>query len=770
MRLKGYWHMPAFGLAAAILSAIHGTLFFYAAAVCWAVVLVGIRRVPVLPAMLLFCVLFFFHFSLPAGTSPENQPLLTKKHSEKQFKGKIVSNVNVTGKAVRFAYLLENTPYSVQVVYFPQSDEELPQTFLKAAHHGAACILRGEWSQPEPATNPGQFDFASYARKQGFSSQIRLTSPSEITCSGRSLLSRLHEIRSVLSSSADRKLNPDTAAWLNALVLGDASALDDETTALFQRWGLSHLLAISGLHVGIILAFLYMLLVKTGMVTRERAEWALAVFLPIYAVVAGGAPSVWRAGLMAAAAILLKKQGYRLASADIISLVFLCLAAVNPNIVYHIGFQLSFFVAFGIMLSQQWIAAAESALIRLFRISFAAQMMIIPLQISYFYELQPLSIAVNTLIVPYFSLFVIPLMFVLLLFMLLPIPQFLFAFIEKTFSFCQHAVLSGLKTADHYLDSPLIPGELALGSAICYMILFVLFMHLAEKESRTNAFFMGLAMTALLLLNGLQPYLSSQGRVTMLDIGQGDAFVIELPYRSGVIMIDAGARFSFPDMEATDKVHREVLGPYLKSRGIRQIDALFLSHEDLDHDGSVPFLMNDIKVKEMVTGPYYKPSEDIAVAVKKHGVRTTVLGSGEKIFVGSQAFYALGPIKQTDSANENSLILYGEIGGKRWLFTGDSGKETEDLLLRAYPGLQVDILKVGHHGSRHSTSEHFVAGLQPQTALISAGRRNRYGHPSGEVLDILGKHETQIYRTDRSGAVQYIFRAGEKGTFRVFHP
>lgn len=765
MHLLGYWHVTALGLLAVIMHTVLEVklfLFIYAA---WVLALYMLGRLPLAPFALSFLLFFFFLFFLPYAFQTE-MPVLQAQQTV--HKGRIISDVNMTPTAVSFSFQHEQTSHISRIYYFPH--DKLKQDWPDDIQYGASCQLRGKEELPEPASNPGQFDFRKYLKQQGIVSQIILNAPDDLICSGGAPLGKLYKFRNKLLTLSENDLEPETSGWLQALVLGSDAGMDKETIRLFQRWGLSHLLAISGLHIGIIASLLHLFMVKTGLLTKEHAEWAIVLFLPLYAVVAGGAPSVWRASLMAFLAILLKKAGIRLAGSDVISLVFLLFVLLNPRAVFHIGFQMSFCVAFGLILSQGWISQAESASVRLFRISFVAQLMILPLQLAYFFQIQPLSILLNLLVVPYFSVVVIPSMFLLLVVLAVFPGASVISLFEKLFVGTQTILLDVLLWFDSHFNTPLVTGKLEGAAALLYVLSFITGMLYLEKAKKGKAFAASVIMVGVLAGSALKPFLSPEGRVVMLDIGQGDAFVIELPYRQGVVFIDAGAKFSFEDMKAKDSIFALVLEPYLLSRGIYQIDAVFISHEDLDHDGSLPFLLQYMKVKEIIASPLYVPSEQIRKAVKESGVQVEILEAGQAKTIAGLPFYALGPLEQTKSANENSLVLYADIGKKSWLFTGDIGKETEKRLLETYPDLKADVLKVGHHGSKHSSDEAFIDAVAPEAALISAGRKNRYGHPSSDVIDLLESRGIHIFRTDLSGAVTYRFRQGKSGTFYKYYP
>lgn len=274
-----------------------------------------------------------------------------------------------------------------------------------------------------------------------------------------------------------------------------------------------------------------------------------------------------------------------------------------------------------------------------------------------------------------------------------------------------------------------------------------------------HAFIAFLCLVSLVFGYASIPYFSPKGYVTMLDIGQGDAFIIELPYKRGVYMIDAGARFSFEDMQPTDSVYKQVIEPYLRSKGIHKIDALFLTHNDLDHVGSVNMMLDAGIIEAIYVSEYFPVEELFFEEVER-------LQQEETIMIGDHKLTVLSPNQDKKDANANSLVLYTEIGGRYWLFTGDITKEEERDLIHRY-NLNIDVLKVAHHGSNTSTDPIFIENINAKTAWIPVGRNNRYGHPTQEVIEELGKNGLEIYRTDIHGAVQYQFK-GNNGVFNIF--
>ncbi|RDW21744.1 DNA internalization-related competence protein ComEC/Rec2 [Oceanobacillus chungangensis] len=452
---------------------------------------------------------------------------------------------------------------------------------------------------------------------------------------------------------------------------------------------------------------------------------------------------------------------------DVLSITFIILILAEKYIIYHIGFQLSFMVTFALLLSKNWLMNSNSLFMQTLQISFVSQMMIIPLQFSYFSMLQPLSILLNVFVVPYFSLFAIPLMYVLL--PLSVLPKTLLKIIDTMFVNVHYAVINFVRWVDGIADYPFMISSVSLIFTILYFIIFFAFMDQLIRQKLQQSFMIGIFLPILICVVALRPYLSPIGTVTMLDIGQGDAFVIELPYRKGVIMIDAGARFNFDDMQATNSNAEQIIKPFLYSRGIKKIDALILTHEDIDHVGSVAYMAGDLEIENIIVSDYYQLTDENIRLLRAYDIRIKRVKRDDSIVIQEQKFHVIAPNNNYHSGNENSLVLYTKMGGKSWLFTGDIGKAQEKEIVKTYPNLTADVLKVAHHGSSTSSDREFLQQLNPHIGLISAGANNMYGHPTSEVLDALTAEGINILRTDINGAVQYRFK-GSRGIFYTHLP
>lgn len=730
----------------------------------WLVFLYFLRRLSFLLLSVIVISFFLFLEYFPVYT-PESYKTPTSSRTV-TVEGKIASPVRYYDQSLSFDFILKDTEEKVRVLFSDFSlDSHEKLTFPYT--YGARCILSGKWEEVEGATNPFQFDYKQYLFERGIVGQFSVTNKAAVQCVERAtFLTKLYSFREQFLLNSERRLHEEIAPWQQALIFGERSALDDEITTLFQRWGLSHLLAISGLHVGILIATIYIIALRFFSLTKEQAQFTLLCFLPIYALLAGSQPSVLRATMMAILILLLKIFQVRLQRLDIVSLAFLTLICIDRTMMFDVGFQFSFLVTFALILSAEWFSHTSSKIMLLFKISFVSQMAIVPLQMYYFYHFQPLSILINILVVPYFSFFVIP--FMLIAFFLPYLPSLFKDSFELIFLKVHQFIIGIVKLFDDYVDYPFVSGEITLTIVLLYYAIFIGMMIALEKIRKKEAFFYGIALTMLLTFIIVQPYISSKGSVTMLDIGQGDALVIELPYRRGIFFIDAGATFHFDEEEPRDTIYSRVIRPYLQGRGITKIDAIFVSHPHIDHHGSIRYMLEEVRIDEIfIANIYDRDDPELKKWLKNNETTVSTLKYGDKIQRYDISFTVLSPKKDYKDTNDNSLVLYTKIGPAYMLFTGDISETVEKQIIEDTKGLRVDLLKVAHHGSNTSSAEEFIRSLQPKYAFVPVGKNNRYGHPSKEVIERLDKLGATIYRTDEDGAVQYIYY-GEKGMIQPF--
>jgi competence protein ComEC len=442
--------------------------------------------------------------------------------------------------------------------------------------------------------------------------------------------------------------------------------------------------------------------------------------------------------------------------------------------IYDIGFQLSFAVTFSIIMSSSIFLQYPKKTTQLFIISSICQLAALPILLFHFFEVSFLGVFLNVLYVPLYSIILLPLSLISLLIHLLltPLGQPLISLLNFTFVLCN-------KAADAASDLPLASIQFGKPPFIMMALLVISLLGLYltwDVSFEKSKIWCGIMIVLLLFQYNLQRF-SPFGEVQIIDVGQGDSILIILPFNRGNYLIDTGGRITFPIDTWAKKRKKfntadDIIIPLLKSKGIHQLDKLILTHPDADHMGSAKELIENFKVGEIIIGGWseeqYRDMDFVSMARDKK-MKMTVLRRGDNWVAGGAPFAVLSPYEKEENKNDSSVVLFTELGGLSWLLTGDMGEGGEKELLSTFPQLQADILKVGHHGSKTSSSMAFLEQIQPKAALISVGKDNGYGHPHGDVIGNLEKNGIKVFRTDEDGSIIYKYYKSS-GTFRKTFP
>lgn len=640
---------------------------------------------------------------------------------------------------------------------------------------GLTCMMDGQLVKPEANRNEHAFNYQLYLKRMEIHWIFEPDSIHVTDChsSTASITDALQNLRASGIHIIENKFPETLASYAAALIFGERSLISEEADRSYKQLGVVHLLAISGLHVGIIAGAAFFLCIRLGM-TRESVIWTLFIFLPGYAVLSGANPPVIRAVIMAILLLSSKKWRIPLSTLDIFSISFILFLLFDPMLIYHIGFQLSYAVSFALTLSSGYFFQKnENVIFQMLNISVVSMLSSLPILSYHFYEFSLISIAANLLFVPFYTLLLLPAVFILFSISIMDLPIFPMAAagVDRIVQLSEKvAFAAGAFPYSVFLaGKPSSVGLIFIVSGI--LVFFVL------REKKILLLKCALPLIIVLAVHSLIQKYSPYGEVVFIDVGQGDSILIKLPYNQGVYMIDTGGQLKFPIPEWQKKrkpysLGRDTLIPFLKSKGISRIDKLILTHSDTDHIGAANELMGELKISEILISPNSWEKPIMAEIVNKAFIENIKVeeikaGYGWKNKAG--VFHFIYPFDDDYEGNDDSLVLYASFGGMRWLFTGDLESAGELEVASTYSRLEVDVLKIGHHGSRGSTSLPFVQLTKPRYAIISAGKSNRYGHPHTEVLEILDMENIQILRTDEHGAIHYRFNS-KGGTFKTVLP
>lgn len=641
---------------------------------------------------------------------------------------------------------------------------------------GLICPATGALLEPEQNRNENSFNYKRYLQQQHIYWILKANSIVWADCrvGKKSIVTTFQQVRQAGITYVNVHFPSEAGSFVNALLFGDQTYIDEEVLTNYQRLGIVHLLAISGLHVSFLTGLLFYGGIRIG-ITREKMMMVILVCLPMYAILSGAAPSVLRACCMAMLFFLLLLWKKKVSASGTIGVVYLLLLFVQPSMLYNIGFQLSFAVTLAIIMSLTIVQSYPQKTMQLLIVSIVCQLAAVPILLYHFYEVSVLGVLLNVLYVPLYSAFLLPFSLVAFFTHLIfpSIGQLMIALLDQIFLLCNElaACISRLPLASIVFGKPFPVIMLLLVFAV--ISLFIQWESVSLFKKKISIVVLVCILFFQYHIQKLNPY----GEVVFIDIGQGDAILIKLPFNQGNYLIDTGGAITFPVAEwqkkrKTYNTGEDVILPFLKSKGIHEIDKLILTHPDADHIGGAAEIIEHFNVKEVVIGEgserMYRNKECIKWALVKN-IPISTVKRGDSWSVAGAQFYILHPYQKEEDVNESSIVLAAKMGGLTWLLTGDAGEDTEQELLSALPGLRVDILKAGHHGSKTSSSKAFLEKVQPKVAIISAGKGNRYGHPHHQVIKEMEALRVTILRTDQKGAISYKYRH-ESGTFQTVLP
>lgn len=637
----------------------------------------------------------------------------------------------------------------------------------------------------DPARNPGGFDARGWARREGLAGRARFTpstlrrlaAPAPADLAAR-LLSplRTHLLARIRDQERGR-----AGAFLAGFLLGDRSGLDPAAAEDLRRIGGLHLLAISGMHV-VLVAVLFERTIRIAGARGRRAAFLRLLAVTLYCALAGGAPSVWRAGASAAWLEVAALLGRPLRGAQALALAVLTLLALRPANAFDAGFQLSVFATWGLLAialpitawARERAARAGPALCDAFVTTLAAQLVAMPCLALVFGTISTLGLVANLVLVPVTN---VALVAGLLAVVSGAPPLWMVADAAALLTL---RIAGGLARAPAAL-APLTP-SLGAAATLAAVVAAWTLPGVARRLTPALPALAGIGVGALLVL--LLPGPGPPGGalvVTAIDVGQGDGLVVVVP-DGRALVVDAGeARPGF------DQGTRSML-PALRRRGIARLAAAVASHGDLDHAGGLPAILRDVPT-DVVAGPSAVAETLLARASARGGAagdpRAVSLTTGDVLLSGTGYEVRVlwpPPGFRRDPAwtpNRESVVLLASVWAPpdrirrvppdtiRVLLTGDIDTLVEARLLAA--GLpHLDVLKVAHHGSRTSSGEAFLAATRPAVGLASIGRANRFGHPHADVRARYAAHGIAWRATDREGGLDVVIDAtGEPGRARI---
>lgn len=598
--------------------------------------------------------------------------------------------------------------------YYFKDDEY--KFFKEKVNIGSSVSIKGKLVSPKNNTVPYLFNYKKYLYNKRVYYTLKIDSIKILNENSNPFIKLKNRVIKHVNSYKD-------STYLYAFILGKTELISDEVLTSYRENGISHLFALSGLHVSIFSSILLFILKKLRF--KEILNYVLIfIFLLLFSFITGFSPSILRATLLFFLLGINKVFYLNIRTLDILYLVFIILVIINPFIIYNLSFILSFTAAFFLIFSSD-LLKGKNYFVSLFKVSLLSYFASLPLSIYYFGYTNLLGTILNLVFVPLVSFVVFPL--TLLTFI-----------ISKFYSILNITtnLLESLSLLFNKFKIIIYFPSINLIFVFIYLSILMLYIKFKKKICLY-------LIIVLLIFFKIRPYMDNNTYIYYIDVGQGDSILVVTPHLNKIILIDTGGIVSFNENYKSNIVKNKTI-PFFRRIGINKVDYLFLTHGDYDHAGEANELLSNFCVKKVfinkgnINNIEKKINNKEVLRLKNFVIDNIKVNS-----LNNNVF---------NNENDNSTVLLFNIYDYKFLFMGDASIKTEEYLLNNYILPNVDILKVGHHGSYTSTSTDFINVIKPKYSVISVGENNMYKHPNKSVLDILDN--TKLFRTDVDGTIE----------------
>ena len=617
---------------------------------------------------------------------------------------------------------IEGKVSNVKVIatYYISSFEE-QQYLIKNIKYGSLLEIKGNVVDQSNSTIPNGFNYKDYLEKSGINNSI-LTENIKV-------IRQSNNIFYVVKNKAYERIslfkNPN---YMYAFILGNTNYISSDINDMYVENGITHLFSLSGLHVGVF-ALIIMKLLKIFRIKEFKRICIVFAFLLVFAFITGYSPSIIRATILFFLVALNKYLKFNVNTENILIVTFAVSLLFKPNDIYNVGFQLSYIVTYFLIVSN-FLFKSKNAIKVSFLIGVISCISSLPIIINLNGEINLFSIFNNIIFVPFVSYIIFP----------LALFTYMFPFMQNIFYFFVE-IMEHLSIFLNDFKLIIVVRNITF---ICVVIYYI-FLFLLFKTKKLK--FLVLDFLLILIIK-FSIVLDKNTYFYFLDVGQGDSMFILTENKKSII-IDTGGKINYEKEEwavrrTNYSICEDTLIPFYKSLGAKEIDYMFVTHGDVDHAKEARCISENMNVKQSFINSDGVTDYEKLDNYKKFG-NSFIEIDNVKIYNINSVLY--------DNENDNSLVLLVVINNLKFLLMGDASIKVEKNLITNYDLSDVDVLKVGHHGSKSSSSKEFIDEINPKYAIISVGENNRYNHPSNEVLDNL--KNSIIYRTDKDGTILF---------------
>ena len=527
----------------------------------------------------------------------------------------------------------------------------------------------------------------------------------------------LYKIKYYYKNYLKKHLSVDSYNYVSAVVFGD-NTLEDSIKDTYSILGISHILAISGLHILFLFKIISFILLKVFNYYKKLIPISIII---LYALLIGAPPSAIRATLFLLIGTLNKKGEVSYTRLDILSISMILMLILNPYQIYNTGFLLSYLVSFILIYKSKDKSILKGAYKSYLLIYFST----FPIVINMTNRISIISLILSPIFSLIIGFIIMPISYILAI---VPILDYVFKYIFIGLN----SYLEGISSYALFINVP----SINIYIMVIYYVFFIILILFISKKKNIIAPLAVLSSFLVLIIN--LRFLNPFYKITYLDCGQGDSAIIELPNNKGLMVIDAYNSFD-----------------YLKSLGISKIDILLFTHSDSDHIGDYKEIIDYFDVKKIIYPLYDTRFKELM------DYKLDAVISGDYFNFGNIKIDILAPINNYEDPNSNSIVLSFKIDNIKYLFTGDmTEKEEKDVIEKYGNTIDSDILKVAHHGSNTSSSIDFINRVSPSYSIISVAKKNSYNLPNKEIVARL-ESISKVYITYMKGNITILEYKGK---------